>query len=456
MAYSSQTRATMYGKKSPSKYTDMINAQIPFLLDRKRALRADLDTDKALDIGQQNVDIAQGELDLGYQQLSQDEKNQASMEGIAERDFAARKSMQEQQEKQAKQAMMLGAAQTGATIYLGKKILDAYKGTGTLTGPSIFNKIGESIADKAGKAKDYVVDTYGKITATGKPIVEPGGDPQMYAIQPGSIGSGVLSAQAIESGQVGTGSLSAAEAGLSAADAEAMGIAVSPTQEAAAASAAALQAASVSVGGMTGAEAAVAGHEAARLSAFEAGGAKAGTEGAGLTLGSAASTAALVYGGAKILEATDRTKEVPKEVSHAGEFVADVFEKPIGAVIDAGSDVIGTWYCTEVASAVKFDKETHILLKEFMKYSKKNHRKVVEYYLKTGPEVVKYIYEANEDNPFIEMYETLVKPVIVFMKTGEYEKAYQHYAEFGDKLCHDYTPHLVEEWTIIYRNDTKL
>ena len=207
---------------------------------------------------------------------------------------------------------------------------------------------------------------------------------------------------------------------------------------------------------MTGAEAAVAGHEAARLSAFEAGGAKAGTEGAGLTLGSAASTAALVYGGAKILEATDRTKEVPKEVSHAGEFVADVFEKPISAVIDAGSAVIGTWYCTEVASAVKFDKETHILLKEFMKYSKKNHRKVVEYYLKTGPEVVKYIYEANEDNPFIEMYETLVKPVIVFMKTGEYEKAYQHYAEFGDKLCHDYTPHLVEEWTIIYRNDTKL
>lgn len=59
-----------------------------------------------------------------------------------------------------------------------------------------------------------------------------------------------------------------------------------------------------------------------------------GAEPAGITAGGVAQTAALVYGGAKVLEATEGVKEIPKEVAEVGSFVADVFEKPVEAVFN--------------------------------------------------------------------------------------------------------------------------
>lgn len=56
------------------------------------------------------------------------------------------------------------------------------------------------------------------------------------------------------------------------------------------------------------------------------------TEAGEITAGGVAQTAALVYGGAKVLEATEGVKEIPKEIAEVGGFVADIFEKPIEAV----------------------------------------------------------------------------------------------------------------------------
>lgn len=53
----------------------------------------------------------------------------------------------------------------------------------------------------------------------------------------------------------------------------------------------------------------------------------------GITAGGVAQTAALIYGGAKLAEATGGVKEIPKEIAEVGGFVADIFEKPIEAAL---------------------------------------------------------------------------------------------------------------------------
>ena len=59
-----------------------------------------------------------------------------------------------------------------------------------------------------------------------------------------------------------------------------------------------------------------------------------GAESAGITAGGVAGTAALVYGGAKLLEATGGIREIPKEIAELGGFVADVIEAPFKFVAD--------------------------------------------------------------------------------------------------------------------------
>jgi len=63
------------------------------------------------------------------------------------------------------------------------------------------------------------------------------------------------------------------------------------------------------------------------------------TEGAaaagGLTAGQIVGGIGLAYGGAKLMEATEGIKEIPKEVAEVGSFVADIVEKPLEAVFGA-------------------------------------------------------------------------------------------------------------------------
>ncbi len=134
--------------------------------------------------------------------------------------------------------------------------------------------------------------------------------------------------------------------------------------------------------------------------------------------------------------------------------VGTVIGGVIGGVV--GGVFAATWYCTEVDKTVGLSETDQAVLGCFLMYSMRNHRDVVRYYLRKGPEVVRFIHQAHgADSPrvFAEMNKTLVQPTIAFMKAGEPEKAYRHYAGFGNQLFLDYTPQLVEEWTIIYRKD---
>ena len=125
-----------------------------------------------------------------------------------------------------------------------------------------------------------------------------------------------------------------------------------------AAGAGAVKGAAGTAGGGAAAQAATAAGTAAGAEAAAAatagGGAAAGT---GAAAGSsfwpaatsAATNAAYVYAIAKVLSNLNKTKEVPREISQAGEFVADLFEKPagflgstVGAGLKGGANIVGS------------------------------------------------------------------------------------------------------------------
>ena len=79
------------------------------------------------------------------------------------------------------------------------------------------------------------------------------------------------------------------------------------------------------------------------------------------SMGTMASGAGLVYGGAKLLEATEGVKEIPKELSEVGKFTADLFEKPIAAMLGfAGLGEGGTVICTELYKQGYLSNEVYI------------------------------------------------------------------------------------------------
>lgn len=352
---------------------------------------------------EQREELGRGELELGRERL-----------GLS-------REQQELQKKQQRKAQAISAAQVGSTLYLGSQISDVYAG---------------DVAIEAG-AGTVAADTGGVET-----ILASGGGKA-------SAGKGVVGRRYGTTAGVGAAALSGVVVGPAVADDPRArkatqfpaGQRLSENQAGLFTSAGAGAASGFAVGGPPGAIAGAIGGLAGEAAKRDLGPGEVIQETSpGAVIGNIAGVKELkeidpFYRAGNIIEHT-----VPKEVSG---FVNDI----VG--------VVGTHYCTEVDRAVGLSDEDKATLRDFLKYSMKNHRDAVKYYLGKGPEVVKYIYDAHDNGAevFAEMNKALVQPTIEFMKSGEPEKAYRHYADFGDKLFHDYTPHLVEAWTMIYRKD---
>ena len=324
------------------------------------------------------------------------------------------REQQELQKKQQKKANIISGAQVASTVYLGSQIADVYGG-------------GEVI--KAGVGGAGTKATAAELAAGETTLAEGG------KIQPGLAENPYVqgAANVALSGTVGR-EVSKHETPRSLSQIPA-GQRLNRRQEA------------LVTGAGTGAL--IGGPIGAGVGAYAAYREETGGEGSGGGFGAeVASIPTDVLGvnepGRLFRSAGEEIDEaVPKEISNVFNEVFDFFTG-------------GTHYCTQVDKTVGLTDDDREILKEFLKYAKANHRDVVQYYLKKGPEVVRFIHEAHEDDTpqvFIDMNKTLVQPTLEFMRAGEPEKAYRHYADFGDKLFHDYTPHLVESWTMIYRKD---
>ncbi len=412
-----QFEAITGGRKRKPRFAGDVQARLKYLPQLYEAKADEKYQEAVLALRGQELEQAEelgrGELELGGERLS------------------LSREQQELQKKQQKKANIISGAQVASTAYLGSQISDVYAG--------------EAV-------KDVLAGTGTRATAaelaTGETVVAKGGTAQ------GAGGRGVVGKRFGPTAGVGAAALSGVVFGPAVAeDPRARkatqfpaGQRLSENQAGLFTSGGAGAASGFAVGGPVGAIAGAIGGLAGEAAKRELGPGEVIQETSpGAVIGNIAGVKELkeidpFFRAGNIIEHT-----VPKEVSG---FVNDVVGEVTG--------FFGTHYCTQVDKTVGLTDDDREILKEFLKYAKTNHRDVVQYYLKKGPEVVRFIHEAHgDDTPqvFIDMNKTLVQPTIEFMKAGEPEKAYRHYANFGDKLFHDYTPHLVEKWTMIYRKD---
>jgi len=131
----------------------------------------------------------------------------------------------------------------------------------------------------------------------------------------------------------------------------------------------------------------------------------------------------------------------------------------IGAILGIGKEISGSYLCTETKKRSGIEQDGINLLKMFKNYADKNHKGVLEFYLRIGPRLVKAIAE-REGEFTKQFYDNLkvrmVGPVIELTRKGNLETAFQLYQKTTLDLIFTFTPELYKEAETVVKIDEGL
>ena len=126
---------------------------------------------------------------------------------------------------------------------------------------------------------------------------------------------------------------------------------------------------------------------------------------------------------------------------------------PAGALIGAavGSQVLGMSYlCTETAKKTGLDEYTFEALGRFRRYAILNHKRVLKYYLKIGPDLIKRINEKDKSDSVFERFKKdIIQPVVVATDSSQPETAYQLYKNRVLELIKEFLPEQAEKARLV-------
>ena len=118
--------------------------------------------------------------------------------------------------------------------------------------------------------------------------------------------------------------------------------------------------------------------------------------------------------------------------------------------------VVGSSFiCTATKNEAGLYAEDVEALARFKLYAKQNHGLLLDYYLEIGPEITRAIADQEKDLSafYLEIKKTMIQPVIVNMESSHGEQACKIYMDRVGRLIKKYTPHLLERWQEVVRND---
>jgi len=128
----------------------------------------------------------------------------------------------------------------------------------------------------------------------------------------------------------------------------------------------------------------------------------------------------------------------------------------VGAAVGGmlGGAVGGSWLCTETEKKIGLDEYTIDALRRFRRYAVKNHRQVMKYYLKVGPQLIEKIYEKdNACSTFEHFKENVINPVVVHTDSSQPEIAYQIYKQRVIELIREFLPDQLQTALLTERVD---
>jgi len=142
--------------------------------------------------------------------------------------------------------------------------------------------------------------------------------------------------------------------------------------------------------------------------------------------------------------------------------VAGPWGTAIGAAVGLVAGLVGannSYLCTETNKQAGLNKTSVQFLNTFKEYAEKNHKGVLDFYLRVGPRIVKAI-EKNKGEETKQFYDDLkdkmVGPVIELTRSGNLELAFQLYQEMTLDLIFTFTPELFKEAETVIKSDEGL
>jgi len=142
--------------------------------------------------------------------------------------------------------------------------------------------------------------------------------------------------------------------------------------------------------------------------------------------------------------------------------VAGPYGTVIGAVVGLVAGLVGannSYLCTETNKQSGLEDASVQFLNTFKKYADKNHKGVLDFYLRVGPGITKAI-EEREGEFTKQFYDNLkvsmIGPVIDMIIKGEFEEAFQLYQKTTLDLILMFTPELYKEAETVKKIDEGL